>query len=152
MLESSRWLFAPAPRPPPPPPFPPWPRFPPPPWPPLAPPLPPWRLFPPPCPTVAPFAGAPAFPDATATPWLASPVAGALAAAMRPAAVAPAPEAIPYFAYNFRRSPSLISGLNRRAPLGIFTTLLAQATGIETYAVIPGNSLTSGLSTSMVVL
>ncbi len=45
-----------------------------------------------------------------------------------------------------------MSGLNRNAPFGIFTTLFAHATGIETYAVIPGNSRTSGLSNSMVVL
>ncbi len=59
---------------------------------------------------------------------------------------------IPYFAYKRPRSLSLKSGLKRSAPLGILMTLFAQATGMDTYAVIPGKSLTSGLSNSITVL
>src|SRR5579864_765849 len=116
---SSRRLFATPGRPPPPPASPP-------PCCALRPP-PPWT-----CPVRASCPPALAPPPALVGPPAAAPPPCPGAEPIRPAAVARELSLIPYLAYSAWRSLSVISGLNRSAPLGTLTTSLAHATGIET--------------------
>src|SRR6202790_3329308 len=79
----------------------------------------------------------------------APPALGVLATAL--ADPPSASSGIPNLRYKFWSWLAGKSGLKRNAALGTLMTLVAVATGMLTYAVIPGNSFNSGLSKSMTV-